>query len=475
MDWLLAAHKVAPLQFEMGGLWNPVSVRDQMVRGQEIARRAAIAKLIGPARPLIVVGAGAGGVAAAITADRAGIPVVVIERGTRPFDRQLRTPTRTIYPYLYDWPHDRHADDSLTTPAVLPWQEAQADQAAYAWIAGLGARRFIAYGSTVSPPPSGNPPVMVHGGTVNVHVSTPAGIGWLRGGMLLSSVGFGSEITSVPGGRGSTYDSWRFWERDAVGSPRLGEANPPDVLIAGGGDGALQDTIRVLLKPFCENLRLLLSKLPMIPERVRLAIADADDTVTRTWLWATGGSDDCAILRATHIRLEAEVDAWWSSEQKAIATALDPLWRDDIASVQLVHSCDHFGRSFSLNRFLVLLLERAAKERTQRELAERRSAKFFGNSRPPEAAPQFLRTAGFLLVDVSGAPGHSCSGRPCPGRHDAGLAVATCATSRGAHLPRSVSVSTDILILRGGVTAPASPLASSPISNRRQHLPDRPR
>src|SRR5215468_716793 len=108
MDWLLAAHQVAPLQFEMGGLWNPVSVRDQMVRGQENARRAEIAKLIGPSRPLIVVGAGAGGVAAALTANKAGIPVVVIERRARPFDRQLGTPTRTIYPYLYDWPHDRH-------------------------------------------------------------------------------------------------------------------------------------------------------------------------------------------------------------------------------------------------------------------------------------------------------------------------------------------------------------------------------
>ena len=51
MDWMLAAHQVAPLQYEMGGMWNPVSVRDQMVRGQEIARRAAIAGLIRPDCP----------------------------------------------------------------------------------------------------------------------------------------------------------------------------------------------------------------------------------------------------------------------------------------------------------------------------------------------------------------------------------------------------------------------------------------
>jgi hypothetical protein len=224
VDWLLAAHQVAPLQFEMGGLWNPVSVRDQMVRGQEIARRAEIAKLIGASRPLIVVGAGAGGVAAALTADKAGIPVVVIERGARPFDRQLRTPTRTIYPYLYDWPHDGYIDDALVVPAVLPWLEARADLAAHSWIAALGGRRFIAYGSTVSLPPAGGSPVVVHGGMVDVHVSTPAGTGRLRGGMLLSSVGFGAEITSIPAASG-TYHGWYYWEPDTLDQHQLGVAN----------------------------------------------------------------------------------------------------------------------------------------------------------------------------------------------------------------------------------------------------------
>jgi hypothetical protein len=181
------------------------------------------------------------------------------------------------------------------------------------------------------------------------------------------------------------------------------------------------------------------------------------------------------MLRAVHVRLEAEVDAWWSSDQAAIAAALDPLWRDDVGSVQLVHSCTHFGRSFALNRFLVLLLERAAQERNLRELAARTAAALRAVPRAPEAAPQFSRTAGYLLVDVNGGPGHTCHGRPCRGRHDAGLAVATCAIPRGAPLLRSTFVAADILILRGGVAAPVSLLASSPISNRRQYLPDRPR
>jgi hypothetical protein len=62
-----------------------------------------------------------------------------------------------------------------------------------------------------------------------------------------------------------------------------------------------------------------------------------------------------------------------------------------------------------------------------------------------------------------------------PGRHDAGLAGATCATRRGTVLVQTTLVPAGMVILRGGVTPPVSPLASSPISNRGQYLPDRPR
>jgi hypothetical protein len=88
----------------------------------------------------------------------------------------------------------------------------------------------------------------------------------------------------------------------------------------------------------------------------------------------------------------------------------------------------------------------------------------------------FVRTPGHFLVSVDGGTGHTCSAvPPCPGRHEARFAVATCATPRGAVPPPSMTAPADRLILRGGVAAPASPLASSPISNRRQYLPDRPR
>jgi hypothetical protein len=476
VDWLLAAHQVAPLQYEMGGFWNPISVRDQMVRGQELARRAINAGLIDAHRRLIVVGAGAGGMAAALTTHRAGFPVIVIERGVRPFDRQLRTATRTIYPYLYDWPHDRHEGVDLAPPAAIQWKEDHADGAGRQWIRALAGLRLVAFSSSVTPPPSGGPPIVVGSGAVNVHVTTLAGIGWLHGGMLLSSVGFGTETTSVSAARSSTYHGWWFWERDTIGSTNLAAPRPPDVVIAGGGDGALQDTVRLLLRPPFENFRDLLAALPIIPAHIRLAISDADDTATRAWLWSTSSSDDCPILTELHRRVNQVVDDWWRADRSNIAAALDPLWRQDVSSVHLVHPCMHFGRSFALNRFLVLLLERAATERKERELAAREKAMRSGEIRTEQAAPQFWRIQNHRLASVDGR--HACAAtRPCPGPHDAVLVVATCATAPAtAAAPLAApSLAADLIILRGGVGPPVTPLALSPIANRRQYLPDRPR
>jgi hypothetical protein len=448
VDWFLAAHQVAPLQFEMGGLWAPISVRDQMVRGQELVRRAVVEGLVGPGRALIVVGAGAGGMAAAVAADKAGVGVIVIERGTRPFARQVGITARTIHPYVYDWPLDRYQDTVLLPPAVLPWKEATADRAARQWIAALAGHRLVAFGSSVSPPlfPLGAPAIAVHGGMVNVHVSTPAGTGWLHGGMVLSSVGFGSEITSIQAALGSTYHGWTFWQNDTLISHNLGAAGAPDVVIAGGGDGALQDMVRALLDPSVRDVRDLLAALPPITDDIRARVLDADDTATRTWLWGTSKEDDCPILDKLHKRVESAADDWWRTNAVQIRTSLTPLWRTDVASVRLVHSCTHFGRSYALNRFLAFVLERAAPEH------------------------RFDRTSGYRLTSVDG--GHSCRATaPCWGRHDAKFTANTCA----ATLTGTTSFGADLIILRGGVDPPKTFLTSSSLANRRQYLPDRPR
>jgi hypothetical protein len=455
VDWLLAAHQVAPLQYEMGGLWNPVSVRDQMVRGQELVRRAIAAGLISTSRPLVAIGAGAGGMAAAVTADDASVPVVVVERGAQPFARQAGITFRSVHPYVYDWPHDRYTVPDLVAPAALPWREASADNAARQWTAALGGRRLIAFGASVSPPPAGGPAIAIHGSVANVHLTTPSGSGWIRGGMVLSSVGFGTERTAITAALGSTYHGWRFWENDTLSSSNLGAANPPDVIIAGGGDGALQDTMRALLVPSVHDVRDLLAALPAIPHDIRAAVTDAEDTATRAWLWATGGADDCPIFDVLDRRIEAEVQRWWRSAGPDIDRSLQPLWRTDVSTVHLVHSCTHFGRSFALNRFLVFLLEKVLANASH-------------------DGPSFLRSSGYHLTSVDG--GHVCgTTKPCWGLHRPTYVPKTCTPGRSSPSPFPPTSAVDLIILRGGVAAPVSALAASPVANRRQHLPDRPR
>jgi hypothetical protein len=57
-----------PPLFNLAGKLSPVSIRDQMVRGQLLAVRAHEEKLVTNDYPLLVIGAGAAGVTVALTA-----------------------------------------------------------------------------------------------------------------------------------------------------------------------------------------------------------------------------------------------------------------------------------------------------------------------------------------------------------------------------------------------------------------------
>ena len=454
VDWLLDAHRVAPLQFEMGGGWAPISVRDQMVRGQELVRRAIEAQLIGSARPLIVVGAGAGGLAAAVTAadQRIPIPVIVIERASRAFDRQVGVTARKLHPYVYDWPLDRFAEVRFApppAPAVLAWKEADADDCAVQWQAALAAHRsrpIVWYGATIAPSSSSALSIVQVGRFLRVLVQrTPVRRIWLRAGMLLSSVGFGAELTTVgSSNQAYVYEGERFWQNDRLADPNLAASK---IVIAGGGDGGLQDAMRALLVPTFHDVRALLAKLPPIPDDLRVMIADADDTAQRAWLWSPDRANDCPILSTLHQRVKIAVDAYWAANSTPITDALEHCWRANV-NVTLAHPCTHFGRGYVLNRFLVLLLARAAPD------------------------GRLTIEPNRLLDAADHLGGGACAIAPCPSRHRATFLHATC---RSTPTVPSSSRDADLLIIRGGVGPPTSPLATSPVANRRQHLPDRPR
>ncbi len=112
-DPVLDAYRVAPSFYILGGSLAPVSIRDQMVRGQWLVERLWEKQLVSPAEaekgpvsdlPVVIVGAGVAGVAAALTAARKKVLTWVFERERMPFSLQAGCTTRWIDPTQYDWP-----------------------------------------------------------------------------------------------------------------------------------------------------------------------------------------------------------------------------------------------------------------------------------------------------------------------------------------------------------------------------------
>lgn len=102
-DPFLNDHFAGAYVFHIGGRLWPISIRDQMMRGQLVIERALEQDLIHQNRPVAVVGAGAAGVTAALRAAEEGVPVTLFEED-RLFARHALCGTRWVHPTQYDWP-----------------------------------------------------------------------------------------------------------------------------------------------------------------------------------------------------------------------------------------------------------------------------------------------------------------------------------------------------------------------------------
>src|SRR5690242_3041515 len=105
-DPFLLAHQVGPRMFDLSGKLDPISIRDQMLRGLLLVDRALHEDLIGPKSPLLVVGAGACGATAALHAAEEGVPTLLVDRKDQAFSLQRNCKSRWIDPTQYDWPLD---------------------------------------------------------------------------------------------------------------------------------------------------------------------------------------------------------------------------------------------------------------------------------------------------------------------------------------------------------------------------------
>jgi len=379
-DPFLLAHAAYSFCFDVSGRLAPISIRDQMVRARTIVDRAIAANLIGTRKPLVVAGGGAAGITAALRAAEKGVPTLLVEAQASLFSRQAGCRSRWIDPVQYDWPvihwNDGHYP-SRPPAMVLPWRAGYANVVALQWqtavrgaVRSLGGSRPWIYtgvrvaGVRVHPP--GTPlPLDVQLAPAGAPAGAPVSV--VAAGMLLTCTGFGAEDCNVF----PSYTGFRFWDTDKLGAPDLGlPAGPPaKVLISGGGDGALQDVLRVLTqnksaRDIYNAVWRGLTTSPSVKKALkdtRIEVEDhlqsAEDQAQRTYLWGHTPEVDHYGLQAVH---DAHLDAINTIRtEPAIWSAVCEVLQAVTASapaVTLAHRCTHFSGCYGLNRFLVLLL-----------------------------------------------------------------------------------------------------------------------
>lgn len=468
VDPFLFYHKVSENHVNIGGRWHPLSIRDQMLRGRWAVERV-LPILDENHDELAIVGAGVGGVTAAMTAVTAGIKTTLFEAANHPFARHARC-GRWVDPTQYDWPLEHFTQGRVpwpnTPPLPLQWRN---PGRAFALVGDWRIQFQIflqRYRSTGLFPWRPNSSVLALQA-----VQSGVQLTWgeqkkpqqktFR--LVVSAMGFGEErsyLTDSQGDPASHFRGYPFWDSDPFENPNLswtGKGEPPRVLISGGGDGALQDFIRVTTK--CRSARELLDCLRLSVKRratVQKRAQDAEDQAVRALVWSNSASADCPILNRLMADFQSLADELY--QLAGVQRRLNSIIRDDFKKLWFVHPCKHFTVGYALNRLLVLLLMKHLRQ---------------------TEAP-FVHKPDFRVVEVrcNGHPGPtdpgSCHGRP----HGVVMwPKRDChpdPPGSSPHRREKIEAEFDVVILRHGIIPPSQTFMTNPtvtLPPSRQLLP----
>ncbi len=385
------------------GQFTPVSIRDQVVRAAYLAKHLTASGELSKESRLVIIGAGAAGVTAAVLATRAGVrDVTLVERSHTIMSLQARTTSRWLDPVQYDWPasHWHEAvwplDEKFQFSGTAPSRPRNYPLTA-AILRDEGHRFFTAVNvpfGRLTAATSEDLAIEFQNrttpylGSIRTFFSTVVdgwhnvrGKNWfsvkithpdgkerdyLRADIIILAVGFGLEQASVEDSSwpGATFRGLDFWSSDRFEQPNMGLSAPDgEVLVSGAGDGALQDFIRLStgLRSAREVLK---SVWPIINDsawRERVAgLWHWDEQAARARDFTPSPLTECEVLNRLHKRYVLEVDRLADSPDWPAVVA----WFDGITNgrrrgaVSLAFKCRHFSWCYPLNRFVALLIAR---------------------------------------------------------------------------------------------------------------------
>lgn len=397
-DYLLDKFQLAVPQPDVYriGQYTPVSVKDQIVRANYLIERLWKTKRLRPDTRLLVIGAGAAGVTAAIKALHFKVRrVELVDKRNRALSLQAGCGSRWLDPAQYDWPAPYWAEEKwpiqepngfthptnkrLASPLNLFAQSADGWASQFDhklktyerqrrikfhklkdvvdWVPRVGGGYTVEFKD--ESPASPRPPNSFH----DVDVIVFAG-------------GFGQEIVHVPLQPAAgffvalpqpVFHSVPFWSKDDFEQKDFGLGRPlqySGVLVSGSGDGALQDFIRLVSgKPSVRSIWLAAEQ-ALTSERRKL--------LNHFWHWeahserstdfAPEYTSRCDWLAALHARYTHEMHALvrdtksWPAVKQALDRLIGGPTARPIFHVKLALTGDHFTGCYPLNRWVALLL-----------------------------------------------------------------------------------------------------------------------
>ncbi len=261
-DPFLRAHRYLSSNrfISLAGDITPISVRDQSLRGYLAVRRCIDGELIEKSKqdpsPLVIVGAGVAGATAAIVASKHGIPVILYERYSAAFKTMADVRTRSLDYRQYEWPRAgwrrMHDDEGANLP--FTFTQHKASTIVGSWEGVL--KKEISDSKTIS----GRGIIdfqtdseiyldeeQLSSGSDHDSVSYCVGENGTphEAQIILWCVGFGVEKNTITVNKDTVYTSSKYWSNDKYDLIYKNQGKSAKVLITGGGDGSLQDFLRI--------------------------------------------------------------------------------------------------------------------------------------------------------------------------------------------------------------------------------------
>lgn len=439
---VLALHYLSPHCYTLSGV-RTGSVRDQLIRSTVIVNALVHARLIDSSFPLLVFGAGAAGMNAALHAARCGVHSTVVEKNKRKFSTFAQAYWRRIDPTEYDWPHEhwRQGHFPVKGKGSIPFPQRTSSGLALASAWKAEWRHFNTYHNG----PASNPKVTVihdfdahkltykdvHPNFLDVHGKWDAGLPAFsrQFGALLCCDGFGSEqVSEYPNiGKWNQYQGPTFWHDSdgMVPGSRL-PAGVSNAIISGGGDGGMQDLQRVATSYFGRQLyekyiAAANKRDSMLPSDGLLKdLLSAEDAGRRAFGWAPDRLGVPNALATWHRTFETAIDRLVSNwTDVEIDDMADALFRPAVLAGSLpitwVLGEATPGYADALNRYLVLMLLAIARRYTDNR-----------NRANPGSAIDLFTVLPSSRIDTIDPLGHSClNAKNCIGKlHEVTILVA---------------------------------------------------